>query len=234
MDSVRIEPAVKPTSEVPPAPGQAGGWRDYAGLAGLSLAMLVLILVGATWVAGPSTHFNDFRREAWPAYQALIDGHFVLFVQRGPAYIGSLLLRAPFALIPSIWGGGWRAAYVASALPCLVGLPVLLSWMLFQRRLAQTPPSTGAVMLIGLFTPPLFMAIFGGHPEDVLSAVLCVSALLAAKRGRAVWCTGLLALAVINKSWALAALPVVLMALPAHRVRTGLAVIAVAGAVLGG
>jgi hypothetical protein len=61
-----------------------------------------------------------------------------------------------------------------------------------------------------------------------------VASLLAALRNRPTWCTVFLAAAIINKSWALAALPVVLLALPAHRVRAGLTIVAVAGVVLGG
>lgn len=198
------------------------------------MAMLGLILGVVTWAAGSAGHFNDFHREAWPAYQALFQGHFVLFVQRGPAYVGSLLLRAPFALIPSIWGGGWRAVYVATAIPCLVALPILLGWVLFDRRGADPAPNIAGVMLVGTLTPPLFMAIFGGHPEDVLGAVLCVASLLAALRNRRTWCTVFLAAAIINKSWAIAALPVVLLALPTARIRTGLITAAVAGVVLGG
>ncbi len=211
-----------------------GGRREYVGLAALSMIMLGLILAVVTWAAGPSGQFNDFHREAWPAYQALFHGHVVLFVQRGPAYIGSLVLRAPFALVASLWGGGWRAVFVATALPCLAALPILLSWILYERRRADPTPSAVWTMLVGTLTPALFMAIFGGHPEDVLGAVLCVASVLTALQNRRTWCTVLLTLAIINKPWALAALPVVLIALPAHRVRTGLTIVVLAGAVLGG
>jgi hypothetical protein len=196
--------------------------------------MVVLsgILVALTGGSAGLHHFNDFHSEVWPAYQALLSGHPILFVQRAPAYVGSLILRAPFAFIPSIWGGGWRAVYVATALPCLMAAPVLLSWLLYQRRDAMPRPSTVGVMLVGTFNPPLLIAIFGGHPEDALGAVLCVAAVIAAVRNRPGWCTAFLSIAIINKSWALVAFPVVLAALPTHRLRTGALVALVVGVVL--
>ncbi len=48
------------------------------------------------------------------------------FVRQGPTYVGSLILRAPFAMVPVIWGGGKRAVYFASALPCMFALAALL------------------------------------------------------------------------------------------------------------
>jgi hypothetical protein len=215
----------------PSAP--ASNWGAYAGLAVASVAVLTVILVALTGGGGGLHHFNDFHTEAWPAYQALLKGHLILFVQRAPAYVGSLILRAPFAFIPSIWGGGWRAVYVATAFPCLVAAPVLLSWLLYQRRNATPTPSTVGVMLVGTFNPPLLIAIFGGHPEDALGAVLCVAAVIAAVRNRPGWCTAFLTIAIINKSWALVAFPVAVAVLPTHRLRTAALVTLLVGAVLG-
>lgn len=212
--------------------GADAGWLPYAGLAGASVLMLTVILVALTRGEGSLHQFNDFYREAWPAYLALLHGHLELFIQRGPAYIGSLILRAPLALIPSIWGGGWRAVYVATALPCLAAPPMLLSWLLYQRRNAMPLPSTVGVMLVGTFNPPLLIAIFGGHPEDALGAALCVAAVIAAVRDRPGWCVALLSLAIINKSWALVAVPVALAALPHRRFWTAAIVAAVVAVVL--
>jgi hypothetical protein len=62
-------------------------------------------------------------------------------------------------------------------------------------------------------------ALQDGHAEELLGAVLCVTAVLAAQRGRAGWSGILLGLAIANKQWALLAIGPVLVALPAHRVR---------------
>jgi hypothetical protein len=209
-----------------------GSWVGYAGMAAASALVLTGILVALTGGKSGPHRFNDFYTEAWPAYQALLHGHVIAFIQRGPAYTGSLILRAPFALIPRIWGGGWRAVYVASALPCLMAVPAFLSWLLYQRRDATPLPHTIGVMLVGTFNPPLLVAIFGGHPEDALGVVLCLAAVIAAVRDRPGWCATFLSLAIVNKSWALVAFPVALAVLPSRRFRTGAIVTAVAAAVL--
>jgi hypothetical protein len=59
-----------------------------------------------------------------------------------------------------------------------------------------------------------------GHAEELLGAVLCVVAVLAAQRGAAGWSAVALGLAIANKQWALLAVGPVLLALPAHRWRT--------------
>jgi hypothetical protein len=213
-------------------PTGADSGRAYWALAGASILVLTVILVELTSGAGGAHHFNDFYREAWPAYAALLHGHVISFLQKGPAYTGSLILRAPFAFIPRLWGGGWRAVYVATAIPCLIAVPALLSWLLYQRRHARPLPSTVGVMLVGTFNPPLLIAVFGGHPEDALGAVLCVLAVIAAARDRPGWCALLMSLAIINKTWALVAFPVAMAVLPERRVRTGAIVAVVVAAVL--
>ena len=47
----------------------------------------------------------------------------------------------------------------------------------------------------------------GGHPEDILGAVLCVLSVLLALRGYGKTAGFVLAVAVINKSWALVIVP---------------------------
>jgi hypothetical protein len=64
-----------------------------------------------------------------------------------------------------------------------------------------------------------YYALTLGHPEELLGAVLCLAAVLAARSGRAGWAGVLLGLAIVNKQWALLAIGPVLIALPAGRVR---------------
>jgi uncharacterized membrane protein len=77
-------------------------------------------------------------------------------------------------------------------------------------------------------TPVTLSAFQYGHAEELLGAVLCISAVLAAQRGHVHWATVLLGLAIVNKEWALLAIGPVLLALPSGRVRA----LAIAGALL--
>lgn len=194
-------------------------WRTYLVPALVAGLALIALLVRATVTSGGIAAFNDFYREAWPSYRALDHGHILGFIDRGPAYLGSLVLRAPFAFIPSIWGGGPRAAYIATAIPCLLSVPILASWLIADTRGRAGTANPLGVLVLYAFNPIVILAIFGGHPEEVLGAVLCVAAVLAAARDRAGWATAFLSLAVINKFWALVAVPVVIAVLPRHRLR---------------
>ena len=75
-----------------------------------SATMAWLGLYGFAW--------NDYDTEARPAFDALVHGHVLDFLRLAPAYGGSLVERAPFALVPHLWGGGQLAVYRIVALPC--------------------------------------------------------------------------------------------------------------------
>jgi hypothetical protein len=81
-------------------------------------------------------------------------------------------------------------------------------------------------------SPAAVLALQFGHPEDLLGAVLCVAAVLAASRERPLVAGLLLGLAVANKEWGVLAAGPVVVALPSGRARALLAAAAVAGAVL--
>ncbi len=205
-------------------------------MAVLAFAFLAGVAV-LTWAATAGSgvgRFNDFYREAWPGYAALIHGHVLGFVQQGPTYVGSLILRAPFAMIPAIWGGGKRAVYFASALPCMFALALFCTWLAAQpRRRGQIRPASRISPIFWCVCNPItIIALFGGHAEEILGAVLCVSAVIFAVRGRAGLAGLLVGLAVINKSWALIAVPVVFAVLPAAHRRAAIAFVAPVAAVL--
>ena len=65
--------------------------------------------------------------------------------------------------------------------------------------------------------PITLRALDIGHPEELLGAVLCAGAVLAALRGRATLAGVLLGLAMANKAWAVLAIGPVLLALPERR-----------------
>ena len=66
--------------------------------AAATATMAWLGLYGFTW--------SDYETEAKPAFDALTHGHVLEFLRLAPAYGGSLVERAPFALLPGLWGGG--------------------------------------------------------------------------------------------------------------------------------
>lgn len=175
----------------------------------------VAALAWATTSGAGVVRFNDFYREAWPAYGALRQGHVLGFVQLGPTYVGSLILRAPFAMIPVLWGGGRRAIYFASALPCMLALACFCVWLGAQpRRRGRVRAASQLSPLFWCICNPItIVALFGGHPEEILGAVLSVGAVILAVKKKPGWAGLLLGLAVINKSWALVAVPVVFVVL---------------------
>ena len=175
---------------------------------GASAALAWLGLYGFAW--------NDYEIEAQPAFNALTHGHGLEFLRLAPAYGGSLVERAPFALLPGLWGGGALAVYRMVALPCLLAGVALGVWLCAHMRAAGAKTLWRAVALgICVANPLTLQALELGHPEELLGACLCVAAVLLAVRGHSLWAGVLLGLAIANKEWALIAVGPVLLALPA-------------------
>jgi hypothetical protein len=176
-------------------------------------AMSFLTLYGFGW--------NDYSTEVAPAYAALIAGHLRLFLELAPSYGGSLEMRAPFALLPGLWGGGAVAVYQAVSIPCLLAAALLAVWLVARmREIGQGRLARATALGLCVVNPVTLYALQDGHAEEVLGAVLCVAAVLTAQRGHASWSGILLGLAIANKQWALLAIGPVLVALPAHRWRS--------------
>ncbi len=135
-----------------------------------------------------------------------------------PAYGGSLVERAPFALLPGLWGGGQLAVYRMVALPGLVAVAALGVWLVAQMRAEGRPTLWRAVALGVCVANPLTLpALELGHPEELLGGALCIAAVLLAARDRPLWAGLLLGLAIANKEWALVAVGPVLIVLPSRR-----------------
>jgi hypothetical protein len=177
---------------------------------GATAAMAWLGLYGFAW--------NDYETEARPAFDALLHGHFVEFLRLAPMYGGSLVERAPFALLPALWGGGSLAVYRIVALPCLLTAAMLGVWLVERMRREARPRLARAVVLgLCVANPLTLQALEVGHPEELMGACMCVAAVLLASRDRPVPAAILLGLAIANKEWAILAVGPVLMALPSRR-----------------
>ena len=178
-------------------------------------AMAWLALYGFAW--------SDYETEAQPALAALTHGHVLEFLRLAPAYGGSLIERAPFALLPGLWGGGALAVYRAVAAPCLLATALLGVWLVARMRSAGSPRlARGVTLGVCVANPITLRALEVGHPEELLGACLCIAAVLLAAgrspaRDRSVLAGVLLGLAIANKEWALLAAGPVLLALPPGR-----------------
>ena len=162
--------------------------------------------------------WNDYDNEARVPVYALVHGHLGTFLREAPVYGGSLLERAPFALIPDLWGGGELATYRMLALPCLLAGAILGLWLVAQIRRRDGSLLTQLVAL-GLCTanPLTLAALELGHPEELFGGCLCIAAVLLAARNKPVLAGLAIAAAIANKEWAIVALGPVLLALPARR-----------------
>jgi hypothetical protein len=184
----------------------------------LIASMGVLATGAMAWLGLYGFAWNDYEVEARPSFEALVHGHLLLFLRAAPVYGGSLVERAPFALLPSLWGGGELAVYRVVALPCLLAAAVLAVWLVADMRAQGRPRLARAIALgVCVANPLTLRALELGHPEDLLGGVLCVAAVLLALRGRPLWAGLVLGAAIANKEWALLAVGPVLLALPSRR-----------------
>jgi hypothetical protein len=239
----QISPATEPATSKPDTrPAWAARIDQTAvGRRADVIVFVVAFSVGAAFLGWLTTlpprvtHLSDFYHEAWPSYRVLDHGHLLGFLQTAPAYVGSLVLRAPFALVAHAWGGHARAAYFATGLPCLAAAAAFCVWLSAQPRthggIGWASRLTPVLLLF--FNPVVLGALILGHPEEILGAVLCVAGVLLAVKGRVEWSGVLIGLAVVNKPSALVAVPVALAVMPGGRRLRGLLVMAAtAGALL--
>jgi hypothetical protein len=197
-------------------------------MAGIGCASVAwLSLYGFAW--------NDYDTEARPAFEALIQGHVLGFLRLAPAYGGSLVERAPFALLPGLWGGGALSIYRMVALPCLLASAALGVYLVARMRAEGRSNLAKAVALAVCIANPITLRAFElGHPEELLGGCLCVAAVLLAGAERPLLAGLVLGLAVANKEWALLAAGPALLTLPDWRQRAICvsSMVAIAAAVL--
>ncbi len=196
--------------------------------------MVALASAAVAWLGLYGYAWNDYDNEVRPAFQALLAGHLGRFLSLAPAYGGSLVERAPFAMVPGLWGGGPLAVYRAAAAPCLLAAALLALWLLLEmRRRGGSSLAKAVAVGVCVANPVTVAALEVGHPEELLGGCLCVFAILAASRQRPLAAGVLLGLAIANKEWALLALGPALLALaPGRRLALLAAAGGTAGAVL--
>jgi Glycosyltransferase family 87 len=187
--------------------------------------------LGAMGLLTPA--FTDYELEAEASIQALREGDLAGFLDRAPAYGGSVVLRAPFAFLPNLWGGGDLALFRSMAFPCLLAGAALAVFLWARGRSLGRPASSCWIALILVAGCPMTLrALEIGHPEELLGAVLCVGAAIAAGARRPLLSGVLLGLALANKPWAVLAVVPVLAIAPEHRPRLLAAAAAVAAVVM--
>jgi hypothetical protein len=176
----------------------------------------------------------DYADDAGPPIDALIHGRWHEFLAARPV-MGpfSLFVRAPFAALAELTGGGdarhlYESANKFGIFPCLLAAGLLGLWL---ARIMGERGHRGAkqFVVVGLcmFTPASVKALSYGHAEEVLGAALATGAVVAGIRNRPRLAILLLACTILNKQWGLlAALPVLLTL---QRRDTRLALYALAG-----
>src|SRR4051812_31853710 len=185
-----------------------------------ALAGALLGAAALAWLSLYGFAWTDYDDEASAAFKALADGHLLRFLQLSPSYGGSMVIRAPFAALPALWGGGELAVYRAEAVPGIAAAVALALWLAPRMRadgLSMLARVTAVALCV--CSPIAIKALEIGHPEELLGAVLCVAAVLAARRGRMTWAGVLLGLALANKAGAVVAVGPRLLALPARQGR---------------
>jgi Glycosyltransferase family 87 len=162
------------------------------------------LLLGA--MGGLTPAFTDYEAEAEPSLRALRAGDWVEFLELAPGYGGSLVLRAPWALLPNLWDGGDLALFRCMAVPCLFAGAILALALWWRARgLGQSAVTCWIVLALVAANPLTLRALDVGHPEELLGGVLCIAAALAAGRDRPVFAGALLGCAIANKPWAVLA-----------------------------
>jgi hypothetical protein len=184
-------------------------------LPAIALAVAAIALWSA-WAGGrwQAIGGGDYSKDYAPAMNALLGGHLGAFFANLPinGAGGSVLLRAPFALLGKTLVGGQIAIFRFGTLACLLALGALGLWLardLYRRGIALS--TCVGVLALYACIPALLEAVFYGHPEEPLGAALAVAAVLLAGESRPLLAGALLGAAVINKPWGVLAIGPVLL-----------------------
>jgi hypothetical protein len=173
----------------------------------------------------------DYETDAQTPIDALARADWRSFYAHQPLMGSfSLWVRAPF--VWSVYRESVTIVYWFGSLPCLLAVLGLAFWLVreMQRR-GRSDVEQAIVAGTLILSPMTVRAMHWGHPEELLGAVLCVVAVILASRGTGVTAGIVLGCAITTKQWAvIAALPAVVAAPPATRIRLAGAATAVAAA----
>src|SRR5205085_2019295 len=115
----------------------------------------------------------------------------------------------------------YEGAYKWGIFPCMLAAGFFGLWLgrVWMRR--ERPMRFGPALLVGLcmLNPPAIRALQYGHPEEILGAVLCAGAVVAAIEGRPRIAVLLAALAIANKQWGIFVLVPVALAVPPQHMK---------------
>jgi hypothetical protein len=208
----------------------------------LWLLAAAAIVALAAWIAIGSPLGGDYAQPGCttayacddPAVsiRALATGNLHTFFALQPTMgIVSLLLRAPFARLGTLFGNSDLTLYRLGVFACVAAAGGLGVWVAVGARKRLAVPVLAATLLcLGWCINPItFRAIFWGHPEEILGAALLGSAAARATMGHPRQAGALLAAAFATKQWAALAFPAVLLMLPAwQRLAFGVTTLVVA------
>lgn len=196
-------------------------------------ALVALALMLSVHAAFTVTTFGDYSGDGGPALAALLHGNLRAFGQARPEMGDlSLLLRAPFAALAYVGHPTELSIYHWGALPCVASVAILGLWLARIAR-SRDVGLIGQLMIVALsvLNPLTSTAIEMGHPEELLTASLCVGALVAALKQRTVLTMVLLGLALACKQWSVVAILPILFALDRGRIRTLIGALALAAVI---
>lgn len=149
---------------------------------------------------------GDYPLDAGRALDTVLGGEPLRLLDSAEMGPLSLVARLPFVAAARALGAGSMAEYRIGS----VVLLVIATWFAFGfvRRLSVrgvSPWALGAAAVIVVLSPMSRDAITDGHPEELLTGVLCVAAVVFAARGRPWAMVAALIAAALTKQWALVA-----------------------------
>ena len=183
--------------------------------------LAALALLVSLHAAFSAATLGDYPDDGGPALTALLHGDLDAFSHARPAMGDvSLLVRAPFAELAHIGHPTQLAIYRWGVLPCVLSVAALALWLArVARERGSGLVGQAAIVLVALVNPIVGSAIELGHPEELMTASLCIGALVAALRAKPTVTALLLGLALACKQWAVVAIVPVLLALDGGAVR---------------
>ncbi len=206
--------------------------RPYLGCLNRLALVAVALLIGAH-LAFSVAQLGDYPADAGPAMTALLHGNLHAFALARPAMGDvSLLARAPFAAIAYAGSPTQLSIYRWGALAGVLSVAALALWLgAIARRRGSGVLGEWAIVLVAMANPLVSSALAAGHPEELLTASLCIGALVAALGRRWLLSVVLLGLAIAAKQWMVVAILPVVLALGRDRGRALIGALALAALV---